>query len=142
LPEAASRQPRQSGKAGYGCLPGARTEEGLAAYQSGTSLYYANASRLGDDITALAARGSPLRWLVLDAAAIGDVDYTASTALIRIIEHLRKRHIRFAVSNVIGPVRKQLDRYGISAALDPGAYYNTAGEALEAFHASAGVTGG
>jgi MFS superfamily sulfate permease-like transporter len=74
--------------------------------------------------------------------SIGDVDYTASTALIRIIEHLRKRHIRFAVSNVIGPVRKQLDRYGISAALDPGAYYNTAGEALEAFHASAGVTGG
>ena len=123
-------------------LPGARTEEGLAVYRFGTSLYYANAARLDDDITALAARGSPLRWLVLDAAAIGDVDYTAATVLIRIIEHLRKRHIRVAVSNVIGPVRKQLDRYGISAALDPGAYYNTPGEALEAFHAAVGVTGG
>jgi hypothetical protein len=38
-------------------------------------------------------------------------------------------------------VRKQLDRYGISAALGPAAYYETPGEALEAFHATAGVTG-
>ena len=49
-------------------------------YRFGTSLYYANASRLIDDITALAAQGSPLQWMVLDCAAIGDVDYTASTA--------------------------------------------------------------
>ncbi|HEX9357298.1 MAG TPA: SulP family inorganic anion transporter, partial [Streptosporangiaceae bacterium] len=45
--------------------PGARTEEGLAIYRFGTSLYYANASRLTDDITALTAQGSPLRWLIL-----------------------------------------------------------------------------
>jgi sulfate permease, SulP family len=117
--------------------PGARTEEGLAVYRFGTSLYYANASRLIDDVTALSAQGSPLRWMVLDAAAIGDVDYTAAAVLTRVIEHLRKRHIRFAVSSVLGPVRKELDRYGISAALGPGAYYDTPGEALEAFHAAA-----
>ena len=50
-------------------------------------------------------------------------------------------HIHFAVSSVYGPVRKQLDRYGISAALDPGAYYDTPGEALEAFHATQEATG-
>ena len=120
--------------------PGARTEDGLAVYRFGTSLYYANAARLTDDVTALAAQGSPLRWLVLDAAAIGDVDYTAATVLTRVIEHLRKQHIRFAVSSVLGPVRNQLDRYGISAALGPGAYYDTPGEALEAFHAIEQIT--
>ncbi|HEX9355915.1 MAG TPA: SulP family inorganic anion transporter [Streptosporangiaceae bacterium] len=123
-------------------LPGARTEEGLVVYRFGTSLYYANASRLLDDVTALAAQGSPLRWLVLDFAAIGDVDYTAAAVLTRVIEHLRKRHIRFAVSTVLGPVREQLDRYGIGAALGPGACYDTPGEALEAFHAAEGVIGG
>jgi sulfate permease, SulP family len=82
-------------------------------------LYYANASRLIDDVTALAAQGSPLRWVVLDAVAIGDIDYTAAAVLTRVIEHLRKRHIRFAVSAVMGPVREQLDRYGISAASAP-----------------------
>jgi len=122
-------------------LPGTRTEEGLVVYRFGTSLYYANASRLLDDVTALTAQGSPLRWLVLDCAAIGDIDYTAAAVLTRVIEHLRKRHIRFAVSTVLGPVRKQLDRYGISAALGPGAYYDTPGEALEAFHAAEGVIG-
>ena len=64
--------------------PGARTEPGLVIYRFGTSLYYANASRLIDDITALAAQGSPLRWMVLDGAAIGDVDYTASAVLTRV----------------------------------------------------------
>ena len=122
-------------------LPGARTEEGLVVYRFGTSLYYANASRLIDDVTALAAQGSPLRWMVLDGAAIGDVDYTAAAVLTRVIEHLRRRHIRFAVSSVLGPVREQLDRYGIGAALGPGAYYDTPGEALEAFHAAEGVAG-
>ena len=121
-------------------LPGARTEEGLVVYRFGTSLYYANASRLLDDVTALAAQGSRLRWMVLDSAAIGDVDYTAAAVLTRVIEHLCKRHIRVAVSSVLGPVHEQLDRYGISAALGPGAYYDTPGEALEAFHAAAGAT--
>ena len=122
-------------------LPGARTEEGLAVYRFGTSLYYANAAHLIDDIISIAAHGSPLRWLVLDAPAIGDVDYTAAAVLARVIEHLHKRDIRFALSSVLDPVRRQLDRYGISAALGPAAYYDTPGEALEAFHARAGAAG-
>jgi SulP family sulfate permease len=117
--------------------PGARTENGLVIYRFGTSLYYANASRLVDDITTLAGHGGPLRWLVLDFAAIGDVDYTAAGVLTRVTEQLRKREVRFLVSSVLGPVRKELDRYGINAALGPGAYYETPGEALEAFQAAA-----
>ena len=122
-------------------LPGARTEEGLVIYRFGTNLYYANASRLIEDVTALADHGGPLRWMVLDGAAIGDVDYTAAAVLTSVIEHLRKRDVRFAVSAVLGPVREQLDRYGISAALGPGGYYDTPGEALQAFHTAKGVTG-
>jgi sulfate permease, SulP family len=114
--------------------PGARTEEGLVVYRFGTSPYYANAPKLLDDITALAGHGSPLRWMVFDCAAIGDIDYTASAVLTRVVEHLHQRHIRLVVSTVLGPVRQQLDRYGISAALGPGAYYETPGEALEAYH--------
>ena len=119
--------------------PGARTEEGLVVYRFGTSLYYANASRLLDDIAALAGHGGRLRWLVFDCAAIGDIDYTASAVLTRVIEHVHRRHIRFVVSTALGPERQQLDRYGISAALGPDAYYDTPGEALEAFHAAEGV---
>ena len=66
-----------------------------------------------------ADEGGPLRWIVLDCAAIGDIDYTASAVLTRIIEHVHQRHVRFVVTTVLGPVRKQLDRYGISASPRP-----------------------
>jgi MFS superfamily sulfate permease-like transporter len=112
--------------------PGARTVEGLVVYRFGTSLYYANAAKLAEDITALAGHGPPLRWLVLDFAAIGDVDYTASAALTKVIEHLHQRHIRLVISSVLAPVRQQLDRYGISV----DACYDTPGEALESFDAT------
>ena len=39
--------------------PGARTEEGLVIYRFGTSLYYANASRLQDDVTTITGHGRP-----------------------------------------------------------------------------------
>jgi SulP family sulfate permease len=116
--------------------PGARTEEGLVVYRFGTSLYYANAAKLLEDAAALAGHGGPLRWMVVDCAAIGDVDFTASAVLTKVVEHMRQRQVRLVFSSVLGPVRQQFDRYGISAALGAGAYYATPGEALEAFHAA------
>jgi sulfate permease, SulP family len=115
--------------------PGARTEEGLVIYRFGTSLYFANASRLVADVVALAG-GSPLRWMVLDCAAIGDVDFSASAALAKVVEHVQQHHVRLVLSSVLGPVRRQLDHYGISKALGQDAYFDTPGEALEAFRSS------
>jgi MFS superfamily sulfate permease-like transporter len=117
--------------------PGARTEKGLVVYRFGTSLYYANASRLLEDVAALVGHGGPLRWLVIDCAAIGDVDYTASAVLVRVIEHVHQHDVHLAVSSVLGPVRQQLDRYGVSKALGPNAYFATPGEALEVFRSTA-----
>ena len=116
--------------------PGSRTEEGLVVYRFGTSLYYANAAKLVEDVATLISHGSPLRWLVVDCAAIGDVDYTASTVLVKVIEHVHQRHVRLVLSSVLDPVRQQLDRYGICTALGPDAFYDTPGQALEAFHAA------
>jgi len=115
--------------------PGARSEPGLVIYRFGSSLYYANASRFVDDVRILAAHGDVLRWLVLDGAAIGDVDYTASGTLSRVIAELHQRHIRVVVTSLINEVTSQLSHYGITGPRGPDAYYDTPGEALEAFHA-------
>src|SRR5207248_166938 len=115
-------------------VPGARTEEGLVVYRFGTSLYFANAGRLMEDVTALAAHGGPLRWMVLDCAAIGDVDFTASLVLGKVAEYVQQHQVRLVLSSVLGPVRHRLDRYGISKALGHDAYFDTPGEALEAYH--------
>jgi SulP family sulfate permease len=122
--------------------PGARTEDGIVVYRFGTSLYYANAARLLTDIRTLAGHGGPLLWLVFDCAAIEDIDYTASTVLGEVVELARQRHVRFVVAAVLPAVRLQLDRYGISQALGPGACYETPGAALEAFHAAKAAAAG
>jgi len=54
--------------------------------------------------------------------------------LSRLHGQLASRNIRLVLSNVIAPLRHQLDRYGISGTLDPNAFFDTAGEALAAFH--------
>jgi MFS superfamily sulfate permease-like transporter len=48
-------------------------------------------------------------------------DAALAAVLTRVVEHLRKRHIHLAISNLPGPVREQFGRYGISAALGPNA---------------------
>jgi MFS superfamily sulfate permease-like transporter len=116
--------------------PGARTEDGLVVYRFGTSLYYANAGRFIEDIAALVTHGGPLRWLVLDGAAIGDVDFTSASVLAQVAARLHERQIRFAVTSMLEPVRKQLDGYGIKGASGPDVYYDTPGQALNAFHAA------
>jgi MFS superfamily sulfate permease-like transporter len=63
--------------------------------------------------------------VVLDSAAIGDVDYTAGSVLIQVIEQLHQRHIRFVVTSMLGPVRRQLDRYGVGGPSGPDAYFET-----------------
>ena len=120
----------------FPCGPGVRTEEGLVVYRFGTSLYYANASRLVADVAALVGHGGSLRWMIIDCAAIGDVDYTASEVLVKVVEHVHQHHVHLVLSSVLGPVREQLDRYGISKALGQDAYFDTPGEALEAFNSA------
>ena len=56
--------------------------------------------------------------------------------LAKVIEHVRQHHVHLVLSSVLGPVRQQLDRYGISKTLGQDAYFATPGEALHAFHAT------
>ena len=66
----------------------------------------------------------PLRWFVLDCAAVEDIDYTAFTVLARAVEIARQRHVRFAVSTVLPHgASGNWTAYGISKTLDPDARY-------------------
>jgi MFS superfamily sulfate permease-like transporter len=114
--------------------PGARTDDGVVIYRFGTSLYYANAARLLADLHVLVDTGEPLSWFVFDCAAVEDIDYTAFSVLSRAVETASRRNIRFTLSAVVPQVRRQLDRYGIGKVLDLGECYETARDALDAFH--------
>ncbi|MEK6437721.1 SulP family inorganic anion transporter [Pseudonocardia sp. T1-2H] len=108
---------------------GARTSGGLIVYRFASGLYFANASRLFADVETLLAAGPDLRWFCLDAAGIGDVDFTASTVLADVFARLRARGVHVVTSNLADGVRAELERYGVT----PDAWYDTSGEALAAY---------
>lgn len=121
--------------------PGGRTVAGLVIYRFGSSLYFANASRLPADIAILTGHSDHLDWLCLDAAAIGDIDYTAAAILSRTQTQLSAAGTRLVLANVINPVRHQLDRYGLSSQLGDDAIFDTAGAALEHFETRPPIAG-
>ena len=100
--------------------PGARTADGLLVYRFGSGLYFANVSRLVADLVTIVGEGPPVRWLCLDAAAIGDVDYTAAAVLTQLVQREQRAGVRVVLSNVVdaragraGPLRHHgADRRG------------------------------
>jgi len=62
--------------------PGAQSRPGLVIFRFDASLFYANATRLTDDIKAVVEGApTPVRWMVLDCSSVDDVDYSAGLEL-------------------------------------------------------------
>src|SRR4051794_16165990 len=122
--------------------PGTQSEPGLVVYRFGAGLFYANAARLSDEVAGLVDGPDPPRWFVLDAAAIDDVDYTGGKTLAELADQLADREIVFAVAEASRPIKRELDRFGVTERIGDDHYYDSLDAARAAFHASrAGAEG-
>jgi SulP family sulfate permease len=92
---------------------------GLLVYCFSHSLYYANCAQFSEEVFAWQRRGHqpPLDCLCVEAAAIGDVDFSAAAMLRDTCALLKQQGIRLVLANVSPLVRDQFDRYGITEAL-------------------------
>jgi SulP family sulfate permease len=117
--------------------PGAITAPGIIVYRFGGGIFYANATRLSEEVLGLVDVEDPPRWLVLDCAAIDDIDFTGGKTLLELANQLKERKVRLAVAAIEEKPRKQLDTFGISAAIGGEHIYETVGDALDAFRDSA-----
>lgn len=107
---------------------------GLVVYRFGAPLYFANATRFLDDVERLVTQGAaPVRWFVLDAEAITDVDTTGAGVLKQATTMLAKRNVTFAVSRADQPFRAWLEKYELMKLIDPGRFYPTNRHAATAF---------
>src|SRR5690606_29165569 len=75
----------------------------------------------------------PVRWFVLDAQAMVDVDTTGAGVLRQAITMLKKQNITFAVSRADRSFRLWLERYELMELIDPVRFYPTNRHAAEAF---------
>ena len=107
---------------------------GLVVYRFGAPLYFANATLFLDEVEQLLARaGSPVRWFVLDAEAMVDVDTTGAQVLRQAITMVTKRGVTFAVSRADRSFRSWLEKYELMELIDPSRFYPTNRHAAAAF---------
>lgn len=77
-------------------------------------LYFGNAEFFRDTVEKLAyEKGDQLRYVILDAASISDIDSTGIHTLHEVVSFLNARSVQFAMASVIGPVRDVLQKTGL-----------------------------
>ena len=107
---------------------------GLVVYRFGAPLYFANATLFLDEVEQMVTGSpEPIRWFVLDAQAMVDVDTTGAEALRQAITMLGKRGITFAVSRADRSFRSWLEKYQLMKLIDPNRFYPTNRHVAAAF---------
>jgi MFS superfamily sulfate permease-like transporter len=88
------------------------TEPGLVIYRFGAALFYANAGLFAHEVRML-ARGSAVRWLVVDAEAITNVDYSAARMLRELNQDLKQINVEFSFARTATSLRADLIRHRV-----------------------------
>jgi len=128
------------GKPGYHDIrrhEDSETIPGLIIYRVDAPLFFANARFLRERVRELLEDAAePVRWVVLDAGAVFDLDVTAADALERIRAELSARGIVLAVAQPHYPMRRMLRRSGLMGRIGGEHVFPTVGAAVAAFAAA------
>ncbi len=118
--------------------PGKETEPGLMVYRFGADLFYANDNRFTDEVRALVDRApTPVRWFIVDAGAITDMDYSAAKSIRDLIDDLARQGVGMVFARVSPYLRSDMDRHRIAAALGETRIFTTLHEAIAAVRSGA-----
>jgi SulP family sulfate permease len=112
---------------------------GLVVYRFDGPLFFANAQLLADDVVAAVAEGAapePVRWVVIDAEAIGDVDSTGAGVLADLADALRERGITLCLARLKTTVSEYLARAGVMEKVGADNVYLEVDDAVAAFAAA------
>jgi MFS superfamily sulfate permease-like transporter len=113
--------------------PGRVTAPGLIVYRFGADLFYANQNRFCDEVHQLVSRApEPLRWFIVDADAITDIDYSAARSIRDLLDDLRRQGVAVIFGRVSPYLRSDMDRHGITATVGSGRIFTNLHEAVAA----------
>lgn len=121
--------------------PGEITEPGLAVYRFSATLFYANARRFSEEIEQIAGPApSALRWILVDAGAITNIDYTAARVVHELQQNLARRGIDLVLARVRPDLKRDLDRHHLTEAIGSDHIFDTLHGAIERYHALPKIT--
>jgi len=82
----------------------------------------------------------PVRWLILDAGGLDDIDYSAGVALAGLFDYLDAHQITFAMARVDPWLVDTLRAYDVLDRIGPDRLYDTLAEAVDAFRRDTAVS--
>ena len=110
---------------------------GLVIYRFGAGLFYANASRFSEEIVQiLDSADPPVKWFALDAAAMGDIDFSGADSVRQIQGELERRGAKLVVCELDPAVRGQLDAYGLTDKIGEANFFDFPQDVLTAYRKS------
>jgi MFS superfamily sulfate permease-like transporter len=115
-------------------VAGAVTEPGLVLYRFGAALFYANASRFADEILTLAGPSqTSVRWLIVDAEAITNVDYSAARVVEELKKDLTNAGVVFGFARLPWNTKADFDRHHLTECIGPSLLFSRLHGALDAY---------
>lgn len=95
-------------------VPEVGSPTGLLVYRFGTSLFFENAARFDARVRGLVADAeSPVTAVIVDLAAMDDIDYTGGEVLRRLAEDFRERGIRIYLAEMSDSTAAAVDASGL-----------------------------
>jgi high affinity sulfate transporter 1 len=119
--------------------PAASHLPGLVIYRFDAPLFFANAKTFRDEVMRMAQADPPPSWILIAAEPMTDVDTTASDVLEDLDETLNARRISLVFAELKDPVRRKIERYGLTRTIDPHHFFPTVEAAVAAFRAGTGA---
>jgi high affinity sulfate transporter 1 len=119
--------------------PDASQLPGLVIYRFDAPLFFANAKTFRDEVRRLATAEPKPRWILIAAEPVTDVDTTASDVLEELDETLNAQGISLVFAELKDPVRRKIERYGLTRTIDPRHFFPTVGAAVSAFQRETGA---
>jgi sulfate permease, SulP family len=121
--------------------PGKQSDPGLIVYRFGADLFYANQNRFSDELRALVARApTPVRWIIIDASAITDIDCSAAQVLRDLLNEMSNKQITVIFGRVTSYLRSDLDRHRITPVVGADRIFPTLHEAVAFVHSASPET--
>jgi sulfate permease, SulP family len=113
---------------------GAVTEPGLVLYRFGAALYYANAPRFAEEVLNLAGpEPSTVRWVVVDAEAMTNIDYSASRTLLELAKQLAAAKVSLGFARVPESTKDDLVRHHLLGTIPQSMIFDRLHDAITAF---------
>ena len=120
--------------------PDAKRVPGLVLFRWDAPLFFANAEAFADEVReAIASSPTPVRWVVVAAEPITDLDATTADVLKELDGELATQGIDLRFAEMKDPVKDRMKRYAVFERFGDDHFYPTIGAAVGAYVDATGV---